>query len=193
MAELHAWVDESGSHRTKDPNTYILVAALCPEDAMDDVRQTMRPLLKGSSKVHWRTETKHARRVAITEAVRSCRLDHLIVVRNGLDTETTQRPRRAALKRLLRELDQRQVTHAILEARGRADDAKDTQLHEYLRRTQAISGGLHISHVPGPKDPGLWVPDAVCGAVTANRTGKPHYLEMLNDQITMVTIDWTDS
>ena len=31
VAELHAWVDESGSNRDLDPNTYVLAAALSPE------------------------------------------------------------------------------------------------------------------------------------------------------------------
>lgn len=151
----------------------------------------MRPLLtRGHSKVHWREETKPARRRAITNEVRSCAVDHLIVVRHGIETDTHHRPRRAALKQLLRELDQLEVAHAILESRGPADDRRDQELHERLRRTREIGGALKVSHVPGPADPGLWVADAVCGAVSSSRTGAPEYLEMLADRVTVITIDW---
>lgn len=191
MPDLCAWVDESGSDRARDPGTYILAAALCAEDAMDDVRDLMRPLLtRGHSKVHWREETKPARRAAITNQVRSCGLEHLIVVRSGLVTDSVHRPRQATLKRLLHELDQQRVRHAILESRGH-DDRHDRDLHARLQRTHHISGRIKLSHRPGPTDPGLWIADAVCGAVSASRTGTPQYLEMLGDQVTVVTIDWT--
>jgi hypothetical protein len=180
MAEMHAWVDESGSDRTRDPNTYILAAVLCVREAMDDVRAQMQPLLtRGHNKVHWRDETKPARRLAITNQVSSCAIDHLIVVRHGIETDTHRRPRNTALKHLLHELDQREVAQAILESRGPADDRRDRQLHDRLRRNREIGGGLKVSHVPGPADPGLWVADAVCGAVSSARTGATEYLEML--------------
>ena len=191
MAVMHAWVDESGSDRTLDPDTYILAAALVARDAMDDVRAQMRPLLtRGHKKVHWSEETKPARRRVITGEVRSCAIDHLIVVRQGINSDTHHRPRRAALKQLLHELDQREVEHAILESRGPADDRRDRDLHDRLRRNREIDGGLKVSHVPGPADPGLWVADAVCGAVSSSRTGAPEYLEMLAEQVTLITIDW---
>ena len=191
MAEMYAWVDESGSDRTLDPNTYILAAALVARDAMDDVRDQMRPLLtRGHKKVHWSEETKPARRLAITNQVRSCAIDHLIVVRNGIETDTHQRPRNAALKQLLHELDQREIAQAILESRGPSDDQRDRKLHDRLRRTREIGGSLKMSHVPGPADAGLWVADAVCGAVSSSRTGTGEYLEMLAEQVTVITIDW---
>lgn len=191
MAELHAWVDESGSDRALDPNTYILAAALCARDAMDDVRTRMLPLkTRGHSKVHWREETKPGRRRAITREVRSCAIDHLIVVRNGVETDSHHRPRRAALKQLLHELDRLEVAHAVFESRGPSDDHRDRQLHDRLRRTREIGGQLKVSHVPGPADPGLWVADAVCGAVSSSRTGVPEYLAMLAEQVTVITIDW---
>lgn len=190
VGELCAWVDESGSDRARDPDTYILAAALCAAEAMDGVRELMRPLLtRGHAKVHWREETKPARRAAITDQVRSCALQHVIVVRSGLVTDSSRRPRQAALKRLLQELDQRQVRQAILESRGH-DDRHDRDLHARLQRNHDIGGRIKMSHRAGPTDPGLWIADAVCGAVTASRTGTPGYLEMLAEQITMITIDW---
>lgn len=192
MAELHAWVDESGSHQALDPYTYILAAALCPQDAMDDVRALMQTLrAPGSPKLHWRDETKPARRAAIAAAVSSCEtIEHLIVVRSGVAVESHRRPRSATLKHLLFELDQRQVKRAVFESRGTADDRRDVEVVRNLRdRQQAISPALKVDHVPGPNDAGLWVADALCGAVSSSRTGEPRYLEMLAARVTMITID----
>lgn len=156
---------------------------------MEGVRDLMRPLLtRGHSKVHWREETKPARRLAIAKQVRSCGLHHLIVVRSGLVTDSVHRPRQATLKRLLHELDQRQVRSVILESRGH-DDRRDRELHARLQRTHHISGRIKMSHWPGPTDPGLWIADAVCGAVSAFRTRTAEYLELLSDQTTIITID----
>jgi hypothetical protein len=191
MAELHAWVDESGSDSARDPNTYILAAALCAPGAMDDVRSRMLQLRsRGHNKLHWREETKPIRRRRITDQVCSCALDHVIVVRIGTGSETRVRPRRSAMKQLLHELDRRGVAHAIFESRGPADDRRDRQLHEHLRRDGQIDGQLKMSHVAGPADPGLWVADAVCGAVSSSRTGAPEYLDALAEQVTVITIDW---
>lgn len=191
MREMHAWIDESGSDSRRDPNTYILAAALCAQGAMDEVRAQMLPLLtRGHRKVRWSDETKPARRRAITEVVRSCGIAHLIVVRQGQGAETRDRPRNAALAQLLRELDRRQVVQAVLESRGRVDDRRDRTLHDRLRRNREIAGTLKMSHEVGPADAGLWVADALCGAVSSSRTGAPEYLELLGGQVTVVTIDW---
>lgn len=194
MADLHAWVDESASDRTRDPHTYILAAALCPADAMDDVRTVMSGLrMRGTPKVHWRDETKPERRMAITAAIASCEaIDHLIVVRSGAANDSKARPRAAALKQLLLELDQRQVRRAVFESRGRADDARDLEVLRMLRDRQGlITPALKVDHVPGRVDEGLWVADAVCGVVSAARTGEGVYLEVLAERVTIVTIDHT--
>lgn len=194
MAELHAWVDESESDRTLDPHTYLFAAVLCPEDAMDQVRGLMQTLrVPGTPKVHWRDETKPARRAAITAAVAACeQLEHLVVVRAGKPSETRRRPPAATLKQLLYELDRREVKRVVFESRGPADDQRDLEVVRNLRDRQGhISPALKVDHVAGRSDAGLWVADAVCGVVTSSRTGQPGYLETLSERITIVTIDHT--
>jgi hypothetical protein len=194
VAELHAWVDESESNKLLDPNTYILAAALCPTDAVDEIRTHLLAIrTPGTPKLHWRDETKPARRLTIVSAVRNCAtLEQIVVVRSGTASETQRRPRQAALKQLLVELDQRDVRRAVFESRGPADDERDMTVVRNLRdRHRTISPALKVCHVPGPRDAALWVADAVCGVVTSSRTGQEHYLKMLGDRITIVSVDHT--
>lgn len=152
----------------------------------------MRPLRRrGTPKLHWRDETKPARRMAITETIAGCPdLEHLIVVRVGVASENQRRPRRAALKQLLLHLDDLKVGRAVLESRGTADDRRDIEVLRHLRdRQHTISTRLRVDHAPGRTDEGLWVPDAVCGAMLASRLGTPEYLEVLRGRVTVVTID----
>lgn len=192
MTGLHAWVDESGSDWSRDPNTYILAAALCADSAVEDVQAVMRPLRRrGTSKLHWRDETDPARRMAITETVAGCTgLQHVIVVRVGITGESRRRPRHVALKQLLMRLDELQVSRAVLESRGPADDGRDVELFRHLRdRQQVIGGRLQMHHAPGRTDEGLWVADAVCGVVSASRTGQQQYLKILQDRVTLIVVD----
>jgi hypothetical protein len=196
MTELHAWVDESGSHRQLDPHTYLMAATLSPVQAMDRVREVMRSLpIPGTGKLHWRDETKPARRLKIVQAVASCQeLHHLVVLRSGTDTDSRTRPRTATLKQLLYELDRRTVTRAVFESRGTSDDRQDIKELRSLRdgKQPLISPALKVDHAPGPADAGLWVADTICGVITASRTraeGHQHYLALLQERITIIYID----
>jgi hypothetical protein len=122
VAELHAWVDESGSDQAVDPNTYILAAALCPHDALDSIRSLMESLrVPGTRKLHWRDETKPQRRMKITQAIAdSDAVEHLVVIRAGLPTDSHKRPRQIALRRLLLELDRREVMPCAVQSQRSA-------------------------------------------------------------------------
>ncbi|MDY6056110.1 hypothetical protein [Micrococcus sp.] len=51
-----------------------------------------------------------------------------------------------------------------------------------------LSPSLRIDHLQGPKEPLLWVPDAVCGAVTTARVTSDEYLKILGEQVAIVQI-----
>src|SRR5882757_207147 len=78
-----AFVDESLSNEIRDPNTYILAAAICDEPALEDARATVASLrLKHQVKVHWHDEDDK-RRVLIAETIAFSPVRHVVVVRSG--------------------------------------------------------------------------------------------------------------
>lgn len=50
---------------------------------------------------------------------------------------------------------------------------------ETLRARRALSRRVRVEHWPGPSEPLLWLPDAVCGAVVADRCDESEYLKQL--------------
>lgn len=138
--------------------------------------------------MHWRSDTKK-RHVQVVSAVAALGvLEHVVVVRSCGSTagEKIERRRRKVLERLFYELTSRGVGHVIVESRGPADDRRDADLLDYLRRGQLLPASVHLDHCPGPLDPLLWVPDAVCGAVAEARWNDASYLDELKSSIVIV-------
>ncbi len=185
---FRAWVDESGSDHVADPGTYVLAAAIGRQETEGSIRAQMSSLrLPGQAKLHWRAED-HRRRTLITRAVSECDLEHLVVVRAGALHNRPERRRRKCLERLLYELERRIVHDVVLESRGPADDRRDIQMLNALRGQQRLTGPLRLTHAVGRHEPMLWVPDAVCGAVTSARTGTNIHQEMLAPRLTLLEI-----
>lgn len=171
-----AWGDESASHAEVDPGAYILAAIHARHADAEMIRDRMGQLLRpGQRKLHWRQESPR-RRHQIVKAIAELPVHGVVVVRRRLG-EVPERRRRKCLERLLWELKGCQTL--ILESRGPADDARDRTLVDAMRRNHTLPRGLRVDHVVGPKDPALWVADAVCGAVSQERCGNPGYLETL--------------
>jgi hypothetical protein len=115
-------------------------------------------------------------------------LRHLVVIRDGRPDERSERRRRYCLERMLFELESRGVDTATFESRGPADDRRDRNMLDALRARRIVSPRLRMAHMPGPKDPLLWVPDVVYGAVTYERTGDGEYFEILTSRLEVITI-----
>lgn len=187
-AEFRAWVDESTSDHVKDPGAYVLVAAISNTTLEQDTRERIANLrLPGQKKLHWRDENDH-RRVVITQAVVDCDLEHVVVVRSGAVTDHPERRRRKCLERLLHELALRKIEDVVFESRGPADDRRDLEMLNALRGQHYIPTTVRISHRIGRSEPMLWIPDAVCGAVTSDRTGNPDHRSVLEAQMTVIEI-----
>jgi len=185
---LRAWVDESGSDWAHDPGTYVLAAAIGRPDAEPDIRDQIRGLrLPGQVKLHWRDEDTR-RRTRITHAVAGCDIEHLVVVRTGHVDDRPERRRRKCLERLLYELEAKAVNDIVLESRGPADDRRDIQMLNALRGQHYLATAIRITHVIGRHEPMLWIPDAVCGAVTSARTGDPTHQAVLETRLTLIEI-----
>lgn len=185
---LRAWVDESGSDHTRDPGAYVLAAAIGRREAEPETREQITRLrLPGQVKLHWRDESDR-RRTAIARAIANCDLEHLVVVRTGSVSDRPERRRRKCFERLLFELETKTVSQVVLESRGPADDRRDVQMLNALRGQHYLSSSLRITHVIGRTEPMLWIPDAVCGAVTGARTGTTVYQRALHTRLTLVEI-----
>ncbi|HUZ26764.1 MAG TPA: hypothetical protein VMV07_23675 [Streptosporangiaceae bacterium] len=172
-----AFLDESQSDHQRDPDVYMLAAAVCGHSALTPAREAITALrLKGQVKLHWHDESDK-RRQLITETIAGLGLDHLVVVRDGQPGEKPERRRRHCLERMLWELDQLDVGIATFESRGPADDRRDRLMLDALRSRNYVSADLRIAHVIGPGEALLWVADAICGAVVRHRTGDQTYLD----------------
>ncbi len=185
---LRAWVDESGSDWTHDPGTYVLAATIGRPDAELGIRdQISRLRLPGQVKLHWRNEDTK-RRSRITHAVAGYDLEHLVVVRAGFVGDRPERRRRKCLERLLYELETKAVDDIVLESRGPVDDRRDIEMLHALRGQRYLPTAIRLTHVVGRHEPMLWIPDAVCGAVTSARTGDPSHRAVLEARLTLIEI-----
>src|SRR6266568_1468630 len=92
-----AFVDESLSDAMRDPNTYLLGAAVCEQRAVAAVRANIASLrLKRQVKVHWHDEDAK-RRMVIAETIARAPVRHLVVVREGRLGERPERQRKKCL------------------------------------------------------------------------------------------------
>lgn len=183
---LLAYVDETMSDSRKDPGTYVLAAGVCHPTELSQIRASMLGLkLRGQQKVHWRDESDK-RKAAIIATVSALPLSHVVVIRDQMEGARPERRRRLCLERLLFELDRLDVQTVTFESRGPADDARDRDMVGALRARQVIAGGLRMEHEKGPREAALWVPDAVCGAITADRTGEHQYLAAISPSMEVI-------
>ncbi len=185
-----AWIDESGSDRTLDPQTYILAAAITRTSIEDDLRGRMAALrLRGQLKVHWRDEASW-RQTTLCKEVAALDLESIVVVRPGRTNRQAkpERQRRETLDRLLWELESLGVSDVVLESRGRADDQRDVELANALRGQRRLSTNMRLTHRLGRNEPLLWIPDVICGAVSHSRTGAGQYLDLLDPKVRLIEI-----
>ncbi|HVX29949.1 MAG TPA: hypothetical protein VHA53_05675 [Nitrolancea sp.] len=58
-----------------------------------------------------------------------------------------------------------------------------------------ISSKMRVGHVAGPREPMLWVPDAICGAVVQDRIGDRTYLKTIRAsadlQVIPISASWS--
>ncbi len=181
----HAYVDETESDRRLDPNTYMLAAAVGNTDNLGQTRGMMRKLLRpGQRKLHWRHESDR-RRHTIIEEVAKAPVEHLVVVCDGRQGEQSERRRKQCLQRLCYEQDQ-----LALESRGPTDDMRNRNMIDVLRATKTVSSILQMDHLRSPAEPLLWLPDAVCGAMTRARTGEPAFMKTIEARLAIIPIKY---
>jgi hypothetical protein len=184
-----AYVDESQSNQRLDPHTYLLAAALIEDEHAAEARAEIRGLLRpGQRKLHWRDESTGFR-TWITKTVAALPALHVVVVRRGHAGEPVERRRRKCVERLAYELTIRNVLHITAEARDPRSNVREVRYFDHLRKGRIIDTGMQLDHVPGPREPLLWIPDAVAGALTAARIGMSEYLDQLDGLVDVVSLD----
>ncbi|MGV9949216.1 hypothetical protein [Rhodococcus aetherivorans] len=178
---LTAWGDESGSQPLRDPNTYLIAAALCEEEDVPELRKTMEALrLDGEKKVHWHGSSDE-RRHDLIDAVASLPMAGFVVIHTEVDA-SDRRHRRKCLEYLLPNLADMPCSHITLESRSHLDSS-DLDLLQKFRAQRIITSGLRVNHAVGRLEPALWVADVVCGAVVQSRVGNTQYLDRLGSAI----------
>jgi hypothetical protein len=175
---LSAWVDESGSNAAVDPGTYILSAVVAFDHDLDRVRDAMQRIKpKTAKKVHWHDDDDDRHHLVI-DTIAALPIEAVVVIRTALG-DRAEHSRRKCLDALLRELHGLGCPQVTLESRGRADDSRDREMLQFLRRSHTPAGAIRMDHQVGPKEPMLWIPDAVCGAITRHRTGDRVFFERI--------------
>ncbi len=183
---LLAFMDESESTPRTGPDTYILAVTLVTAALLEPVREAILSLrAPGQRKLHWHGESAR-RRGAVIDRIASLPVRHVIVVREGLPGEPSERRRRKCLARVVWELDQRGVTRLVAESRETKQNGRDVKALDYLRSSGTVCSALRLFHAPGPREPALWAADCVAGAVAAARSGRGCYFDALRHRADVI-------
>lgn len=184
-----AWGDESGSVAHRDPDVYLMGAVIADPRHTADLREAMRSLLlPNEKKVHWRGDSP-ARHDAVIDVITELPLEAVAVVRMSAPGERDERRRRKCFERFATTLAELGCTNLTLESRGRSDDRRDMDMLAAMRASKQLDSALRLGHATGPSDSALWIADAVCGAVVADRIGEPRWLKRIAHVTTVHTVD----
>ncbi|MGL5809268.1 MAG: hypothetical protein ACRCYQ_04925 [Nocardioides sp.] len=181
----HAWVDESVH---VEAGLYVLAAVVADPTDRDMYYMALRAHLQPSRRrLHWRDE-KAKERVRIAETVATLGLAHVAVVASGLDLRRQERGRRKCLERLLVQLSEDGAGPVWFESRGRSLDRHDLAMVTALRTQLVIPRQVQVDFARPLDEPMLWIPDAVAGAVAAERKGNDSYRAALGSNLVELDI-----
>jgi hypothetical protein len=176
---LHAFVDESMRLTPDNQGTYLLAAVVCDPVACDPVREMLRSLrYRRQPRLHWHAE-EDPRKTKIAESIGALSLSATVVVGMPLATSKQERARAKCMETLLPELEAQGVTQVWLEARTPSLSRTDMRLVDALRSQRRITPAIRVDTALPSEEPMLWLPDAVAGAVSASRYGRPEYLALI--------------
>jgi hypothetical protein len=188
---LHAWVDERMDvDLEQDRGRYILASVVCDPSGCDPVRQALRGLLQGRQRrLHWRDETG-PRRTKIAATIGAVDMAAVVVVGVPMANRRQERARRLCMETLLPTLEQDYgVSRVFLEARTQTLTRKDREHVANLVGKRLITPALRVDSARPLEEPMLWIPDAVAGAVGADRLGNPEWLDIIRHKVTEVAIE----
>jgi hypothetical protein len=164
---LIAHVDETTPVLPDGTLLYGIAAVLTAVSDQSAITAELRGLLlPHQSYLHYYEETP-ARRVAIAKAIAAMPMTGAIVVTKMAASAAGQLQERVRV-RLLSDLLPRlehteRVSRVVIESRSGADK-HDRRTRDRLRRSQHLTGGLHVDHLTKRADCRLWLADFVAGA-----------------------------
>lgn len=182
-----AYLDEAQVGGTGSGRAFILSATVWLCTDLDDRRAALRSMKpRGQDKLHW-NEAVAVVQDAVVAHIAQLEVVHLVAVRRDTRAERPERSRRIAIARLVHELQNYfEVERMVFESRGRADNQRDLDLLGKLRAQKYLLGPLRFDHVAGPKEPLLWVPDALAGVIVDYEAGHSRHLSSIAHQLTMI-------
>lgn len=142
--------------------------------------------LKGprhTAKLHW-TEMDRAERKDATQIVAAQKGLHVVSISAPVPQRRQERARSKCLSALAVELHGFGISHLYLEARQEELNARDVRTVAAIRQT-VLPGGtfMRAEHIPGAKEPLLWISDIVAGAVRTERLGDSRYTDLLGETL----------
>jgi len=180
-----AWADESILD-----GAYILGAVVLEEEVIQNARQAAAKLRRpGELKAHWYERNKKDRD-AMIGTLRSLPVSGLIVARVPIIGERNERQRRKSMELFLPLLVGSNVKTVTFESRGPKNDQRDRDMLAAMQAQHRIyAPALTMHHARGIDEPILWLADALCGAVVAERHGVNRWWHMVQDFTQLVTLD----
>ncbi|WP_435299015.1 hypothetical protein [Timonella sp. A28] len=180
---LHAWVDESMRTKHVSEPIYMLGACIADPLSCEDIRENLHRLRKKGPKLHWREMDNAAKKKSIN-LLNRIDVAHMVVVAAPMDPRRQERARAKCLERLLAELGEVGVSSVFLENRTQSLNDKDMRLIENLRGRKAMPRTLRVYIEVPSKEPMLWVPDQILGALGESEAGNKQWAERLFGNIT---------
>ncbi|SDO37771.1 hypothetical protein [Geodermatophilus sp. DSM 45219] len=176
---LHAWVDERMDvDLDQDRGRYILASVVCDPSGCDPVRQAVRGLLQGRQRrLHWRDEIGPWR-TKIAATIGALDMTAVVVVEVSMANRRQERARRLCMEALLPSLER--DYGVSLEARTQTLTSKDREHVANLVGKRLIIPALRADSARPPEEP---MPDAVAGAVGADRLGDPEWLDIIGQKV----------
>ncbi|MFT4286191.1 hypothetical protein [Nocardioides sp.] len=186
MSRIRAYVDEAVP---RTGAAYLLTCALVADADISAVRDVLYAIRRPSErKVHWhdRLPKEH---LSLASVVAGLAATHLIVVRDTDLDEPIERRRRKCLERLLWTLDQRgDVQQVVLEARQTRQNERDRKILDVMRASRVVGASLRMEHMPGPREPLLWIPDIVAGAYSDLLAGAEATFAPIADSVEVIVV-----
>lgn len=183
-----AFLDES-EPALEPPGVFVAAAAILEAADREQVRTEVAGLRgQHQKKLHWYDEPAF-RRDKLVGAVAGYTALHQVVVRHCGADEKPERRRRKCLERLLLDLQEAGVGELVAEARQEAQNKREQHWFNGLRSQRLITAPMKLSHVKGPLEPLLALPDLAAGAVGEDLKGDSHYRRALDAVLTVRTID----
>ncbi len=183
-----AYIDESGGSGLDPENVYILTATIPLSIDVDFYRSELLALKPPTSrKLHWYEADSELRSQVVTR-IASFEVMHVIVESVEHDETKSERHRRKCMKELFAMLEQMGIRSVVMESRGKGSNAADRKMVRTLKVDRTVPADFEIQHRDGPFEPLLWIPDAVCGAVSERRLGNDTNLKTLYGTIEWITL-----